>query len=111
VKLLDRDETLVIYVRRSDTIHEIKKLIGFILDDDDYDTSQMRLFYEDWKEPEGSSEENWNGGELLSEETVAYYDLESDLTIFQKFQIQVIRADSTTIELDVLPDVTIYVLK
>ena len=111
MKLLDQNQAIIIYVRRSDTIHEIKKLIGFILEDNDYDISQMRLFYEDWEEPEGSSEDNWNGGELLSEETVAYYDLESDLTIFQKFQIEVKCADSRTIELDVLPDVTILVLK
>ena len=48
VKLLDRPEDLVIFVKRTDTIHEVKKLIGLILAEPGYEPAQMRLFYEDW---------------------------------------------------------------
>ena len=42
----------------------------------------MRIFYEDWKRPDDKSEDTWNNGELLSEETIAFYDLERDLKVF-----------------------------
>ena len=58
MKLLNSEQDLVIYVKRSDTLHEVKKLIGHILDETDYDPSQMRLFYEDWKRPDSIQEED-----------------------------------------------------
>ena len=39
VKLLERPEDLILFVKRTDTIHEIKKLIGLILEEPGYDPS------------------------------------------------------------------------
>jgi hypothetical protein len=59
----------VIYVKRTDTINQIKKLIYQI--DPTIDSTEIRLFYQDSQK-----------GELLSEETVDFYDLEKDLNIY-----------------------------